>query len=630
MEYQAENFDVVVVGAGHAGIEAALAAARLGCSAALFTLDLDSVANMPCNPSIGGTGKGQLVREIDALGGQMALAADAVCLQSRMLNTGKGPAVRSLRMQSDRAAYKQYMKGVIERQDGLRLIQAEISGVRFTGSGDKLRASGVVTSLGAVYGAKAVIIAAGTYLDSRIHIGPVNYEAGPDSSRSAKGLSDSLRGAGIRLQRFKTGTPSRADRRSIDFSKLEYQAGDEPPEPFSALSAPGSVRNIRACHIAYTNERTHEVIRENLKYSPLYGGVIKGIGPRYCPSIEDKVVRFADKKRHQVFVEPTGADSLEMYLQGLSSSLPEWVQMKMLRTIEGFENIHVMRTAYAIEYDCCDPTQLRATLEFKDYPGLYGAGQFNGTSGYEEAAAQGLVAGINAARRIQGKSEIILPRAESYTATLIDDIVTKGVSDPYRMMTSRCENRLAVRQDNADLRMAEVSDEIGLAGEVRTAARERKKAETAAEIARLHSTSACGSPELNAYLESRGYPPLPGGIRLAELLKRPPVTYEDLARFDPGRPQISPDAAREAEIEIKYEGYIKIQTHRIEQFSKEQRRRLPPDADYSKISGLRIEAREKLNRIKPADLGQAAGISGVSPADIGVLSVWLEANGGKR
>jgi len=618
-EYDAGKIDIAVVGAGHAGIEAALAAARLGCETVLFTLNLDDVANMPCNPSIGGTGKGQLVRELDALGGQMGKSADEVCLQSRMLNLGKGPAVRSLRMQSDRPRYKTVMKKVIENQQNLRLVQAEITAVEY----DEEKNLIVKTGLGAQYHTKAVVIASGTYLKGKIHIGEVNYEAGPDNTRAANALSDSLKALGIKLMRFKTGTPSRADGKSIDYSVLERQEGDKPPEAFSYETDPETLRNDYPCYIAWTNEKTHEIIRKNLDRSPLFGGVIKGIGPRYCPSIEDKVVRFADKTRHQIFIEPTCANSKEVYIQGMSSSLPEEVQLAFLRTIKGFEHIKIMRTAYAIEYDCCDPIQLAPTLEFKQFPGIFGAGQFNGTSGYEEAAVQGFIAGVNAAHKVLGRPEFVLTRENSYIGTLIDDIVTKGVIDPYRMMTSRCEYRLVVRQDNADLRMTPLGRELGLIDDARWERFLKKKAQLETENRRVKETTIKNSPELNELLEKSGSLPLSGGIRLSELLKRPQITYFDLAPFDPTRPDLPADIGTEIDILYKYEGYIRIQQERIDELRRISVKKLPLDVDYKTVDGLRLEAREKLNKIKPRDLGQASRISGVTPADLAVLSVWL-------
>ncbi len=618
-DYNAGKMDIAVIGAGHAGTEAALAAARLGCETVLFTLNLDAVANMPCNPSIGGTGKGQLVRELDALGGQMGKSADEVCLQSRMLNLGKGPAVRSLRMQSDRPRYKTVMKKIIEQQPHLQLVQAEITAIEY----DEDQNIVIKTGLGARYLAKAVVIAAGTYLKGKIHIGEVHYEAGPDNMRAATGLSESLKALGIKLLRFKTGTPARADGKSIDYSVLDRQEGDNPPEAFSYDTHPATLRNDFPCHIAWTNEKTHEIIRKNLHRSPLYGGAIEGVGPRYCPSIEDKVVRFADKQRHQIFIEPTAADSNEVYLQGVSSSLPEEVQLEFLRTIKGFEQIKVMRTGYAIEYDCCDPVQLAPTLEFMQFPGVFGAGQFNGTSGYEEAAVQGFVAGVNAAHKVLGRPEFTLSRENSYIGTLIDDIVTKGVIDPYRMMTSRCEYRLVVRQDNADLRMMPLGRELGFIDDERWTRFLKKIEQLEAERRRVKETTIKNSPELNALLEQTGSLPLPGGIRLSDLLRRPQISYSDLAPFDPTRPDLPPDIGAEIDIEHKYEGYIRIQRERIDKLQRIGVKKLPQDTDYTTVEGLRLEAREKLNKIKPRDLGQASRISGVTPADLAVLSVWL-------
>lgn len=626
MEYRAGDYDVAVIGAGHAGIEAALAAARLGARTVMFTISIDAVGNMPCNPSIGGTAKGHLVREIDALGGEMGKAADATFIQSRMLNRGKGPAVHSLRAQADRKQYHLYMKRVLEQQDNLDLKQAEIVDIR----AENGRVVSVVTALGAVYGVKAAVLCTGTFLRGKIFVGEYTAESGPDGMHAAGPLSDSLRALGISLRRFKTGTPARVDRRSIDFSKTQVQEGDEPITPFSFETDPAGLSNRAVCYMTYTNERTHEVIRQNLHRSPLYGGVIEGIGPRYCPSIEDKVVRFADKSRHQLFIEPMGLDTNEMYLQGMSSSLPEEVQVALYRTIEGFEHIQIMRNAYAIEYDCIDPTCLRASLEFKAVGGLYGAGQFNGTSGYEEAAAQGLVAGVNAARQAQGKEPLILDRASSYIGTLIDDLVIKGCNDPYRMMTSRSEYRLLLRQDNADARLTPMGHALGLVGEARWARFRKKQALIEAEITRLRGASAAPSERLNCLLVSRETAPLTVPVRLAELLRRPQVSYSDLAPFDPGRPKLPRDVWEEAEIMIKYEGYIKKQLTQVEQMRRLENRALPDGIDYRKICGLRLEAAEKLGKIRPVNIGQASRISGVSPADISVLLIWLEQyRGGK-
>ena len=616
----AGQYEVAVIGGGHAGVEAALAAARLGAKTILFTLSLDQIANMPCNPSIGGTAKGHLVREIDALGGQMAKAADAVFLQSRMLNRGKGPAVHSLRVQADRVRYHCYLKSVLERQPGLTVKQGEIVDIRTDDTGAVCQ---VVTAMGAVYGVRAAIVATGTYLGGKIFVGEFSQESGPDGSHPAKALTQALLRLGLSLRRFKTGTPARVSRSSIDFSRLEVQEGDEPVVPFS-FQTRGPLQNRAVCHIAYTNSATHEVIRRNLHRSPLYGGEIVGVGPRYCPSIEDKVVRFADKERHQVFVEPMGADTEEMYLQGLSSSLPEEVQVAMYRTIQGLEQVEIMRTAYAFEYDCVDPLQLSPTLECKTVPGLYGAGQFNGTSGYEEAAAQGLVAGINAARQVQGKEPVVLERSGSYIGTLIDDLVTKGCMDPYRMMTSRSEYRLLLRQDNADTRLTPLGREIGLVDDSRWETFCRQQEEKTRELARLRGLTLSPSPALNGMLEAKGTAPLQTGIRAAELLKRPQIAYGDLAPFDPGRPPLDPHAAEQVEIEIKYEGYIKKQEAQVQQLRRMEAVRLPEGLDYRQVRGLRLEAAEKLAKIRPVSLGQASRISGVSPADLSVLVIYLE------
>ena len=618
MKFLDESYDVAVIGAGHAGIEAALAAARLGCSAAIFTINLDAVGNMPCNPSIGGTAKGHLVREVDALGGEMGRAADATLLQSRMLNRGKGPAVHSLRAQIDRRAYAAYMKHILETTPGLDIRQGEIVSLERREDGRFL----LTTRLEAQYIARAVILATGTFLKGRIYVGDVSYEGGPDGMFAADGLTGSLRELGISLRRFKTGTPARVLRSSIRFEGLEPQPGEDPVVPFS-FETVRELRNLLDCHITWTTPETKKVILENLHRSPLYGGRIEGVGPRYCPSIEDKIVRFADKERHQVFIEPCGLHTEEMYLQGLSSSLPVDVQLKLLRTIPGLEQVKVMRPAYAIEYDCCDPLQLDATLEFLEIPGLYGAGQFNGSSGYEEAAAQGLVAGANAALKLQGRPPLLLDRASSYIGTLIDDLVTKGCSDPYRMMTSRSEYRLVLRQDNADQRLTPVGREIGLVDDLRWSRFCARREAGQTELARLRSTVLPPSPEVTALLERAGTTPLSSGVRLAELLKRPQLHYEDLAALDAGRPPLEPLVREQVEVELKYEGYIRRQQAAIEEMRRLECRLLPEDTDYAAITGLRKEAQEKLQKIRPRSIGQASRISGVSPADISVLIIWL-------
>lgn len=619
MSYFAKEFDAVVIGAGHGGIEAALACARLGCQTGIFTINIDWVGNMPCNPSIGGTSKGHLVREIDALGGEMGKAADANLLQSRMLNLGKGPAVHSLRAQIDRRKYAAYMKRTLEKQENLELRQAEIIDLWQ----DENKLWHLVTALGAEYTAKAVILATGTFLGGRIYVGDVSYESGPDGMFPATRLSEALKKLGVPLRRFKTGTPSRVNRNSIDFSNLEPQAGDERIVPFSFDDDASQLKNTEVCYVTYTNQETKRIITENLHRSPLYGGKIEGVGPRYCPSIEDKIVRFAEKERHQIFIEPCGGDTDEMYLQGLSSSLPEDVQLSFLKTIPGLEHCQVMRTAYAIEYDCVDPLALAPTLEFLDLPGLFGAGQFNGSSGYEEAAAQGLVAGINAARLIKGESPFILDRASSYIGTLIDDLVTKGCSDPYRMMTSRSEYRLILRQDNADLRLTPMGYEIGLISEERMKKFLHKKELIAEERKRAEKISVPMSEELDKLLVSLGTAPLKTGVKFAELLKRPQLTYENLAPFDKNRPDLPYEIFEQVEIEIKYEGYIKRQQAQIDEMRRLEKKLIPADMDYREISGLRLEAAEKLAKIRPASIGQASRISGVSPADISVLLIHL-------
>lgn len=617
MIYDAGSFDIAVIGAGHAGIEAALAAARLGCSTIVFSINLDAVGNCPCNPSIGGTAKGHLVREIDALGGEMGRTADACTIQSRMLNLGKGPAVHSLRAQIDRNHYARLMKYKLETCPNLLLRQGEI--VKLEQAGEEWL---LTSRLEAVYRAKAVIIATGTFLGGKVFVGDVSYESGPDGMFPAAFLPDSLKKLGISLRRFKTGTPARVLRSSIDFTNLEVQQGDEPIVPFS-YDTEEPLENKAVCHVSWTNDETKQVILENIHRSPLYGGQIEGIGPRYCPSIEDKVVRFPDKPRHQLFIEPCGLDTEEMYLQGMSSSLPEDVQVAFYHTIPGLEHAQILRTAYAIEYDCCDPLQLSATLEFRDWPGLYGAGQFNGSSGYEEAAAQGFVAGVNAARKVQGKEAFVLDRASSYIGTLIDDLITKGASDPYRMMTSRSEYRLVLRQDNADERLTPLGRELGLISDRRWGKFQRKQEQKQAELKRVQKTTLPPSQELNHILVSRGTSPLTTGAKLADLLKRPQITYEDLTPVDKERPQYSTAVFEAVEIELKYEGYIKRQRADIEEARRLERKRLPQDVDYSAIQGLRLEAGEKLNKVKPENIGQAGRISGVSPADISVLLIWL-------
>ena len=625
MKYFAKKYDVVVIGAGHAGIEAGLAAARLGVLTGVFTINMDWVGNMPCNPSIGGTSKGHLVREIDALGGEMGKAADANTLQSRMLNLGKGPAVHSLRAQIDRRRYSEYMKHTMETQDGLEIVQAEIVSLTRLDNGEWE----LTTRLEAIYHASCVILATGTFLGGKIYVGDVSYNGGPDGMFASTELAESLKRLGVRTRRFKTGTPSRVNRRSIDFSNLERQDGDENIVPFS-FDGKVQPENKLPCYITYTNEKTKEIILENLHRSPLYGGKIDGVGPRYCPSIEDKIVRFSEKKRHQLFIEPCGLNTEEMYLQGMSSSLPEDVQLAFLRTIPGLEHVQVMRTAYAIEYDCVDPISLYATLEFKDFPGLFGAGQFNGSSGYEEAAAQGLVAGINAALKIKGEEPLILDRASSYIGTLIDDLVTKGCSDPYRMMTSRSEYRLILRQDNADIRLTETGYRVGLVGEEKLQRLHRKLSMIEEEKKRIEKVSVAPGEELNRILVSRETSPLETGCRLIDLIKRPQLDYEALTEFDQDRPDLPKEVFEQVEIEIKYEGYIRRQLAQAQEMRRLEEKKLDENTDYTTITGLRMEAQEKLNKVKPKSIGQASRISGVSPADISVLMIYLKKRGGNN